>query len=374
MNRADEERQRRKLEHIQAVSTLPDQGGTGFEDVRLVPVSASECDFDEVSVDVDFLGCRMAFPMIINAMTGGTVESGQINRRLAAFAARHGLAMAVGSETTALRDRKTAPSYTVVREQNPDGVLIANVGMGTRGDVAREAVGLIDADLLQVHWNTAQELFMPEGDRKFSGLLARLEDVCQAVDVPVIAKEVGQGMSGDAAQVFLAHGARAIDIGGRGGTNFIAVEAWRRGMALDEEWAAWGIPTVTSLIEVTSAVDGRVPVVASGGIRTGHDVAKSIALGAQVVGVAGPLLRLAKSDDEAALDRWFEQVAWTLRAIMVLTGCRRLTDLRSRPAVVGGITRQWLAARGYGPRLDAMAERPWRSLAEIPVESPPTTV
>ncbi len=368
MNEADEERQRRKLEHIQAVSTLPDQGGTGLEDVHLVPVSASECDFDDVSVAVDFLGYRLAFPMIINAMTGGTIESGRINCRLAAFAARHGLAMAVGSETAALRDPGTAPSYTVVREKNPDGVIIANVGMGTGGDWAREAIELIDADLLQVHWNTAQELFMPEGDRRFSGLLARLHDVCQAVDVPVIAKEVGQGMGGDAARDFLAHGARAIDVGGLGGTNFIAVEAWRRGVTLDEEWAAWGIPTAASVVEVTAAVDGRVPVVASGGIRTGHDLAKCIALGAQTVGVAGPLLRLAMSDDEAALDRWFEHMAWTLRAIMVLMGARTLSDLRGSPAVVGGVTRQWLVARGYRARLEAMAARPRRRLAEIPFD------
>ncbi len=351
-------REQRKEDHIQAVQALPDQGGSGFEDVILLPESASEVNFDEVCIDTHLLGYHLRSPVIINAMTGGTRHAQEINRRLAAFARRNGLAMAVGSETAALDNPAAVRSYAVAREINPDGVMIANVGMGTGVPRAHKAIELIHANLLQIHWNTAQELFMAEGDRQFRGMLARLAEVCQAVAVPVIAKEVGQGMTGRMARRFVEHGARGIDIGGMGGTNFIAVEAWRRGVTVDQEWLRWGVPTAASLSEVAAEIGAQSAIIASGGIRSGHDVAKALSLGAHAVGIAGPLMRLAVADDsDEILDLWLEDIHLTLKMIMVLNGVGTISELRHRPVLIMGRTREWLQLRGYASFVEAVGQR-----------------
>ena len=354
----DTDRTRRKHEHIEAVKALADQGGTGFDDVVLLPVSAPELNLAEITLETQLLGKTLASPIIINAMTGGTEEARVINRRLAEFARRNGLAMAVGSETAALQSVRQEGSYTVVRDTNPSGVLIANVGMGADADAAQRAVDLIGADFLQIHWNVAQELFMAEGDRDFFGMLDRLREVASSVSVPVIAKEVGQGMTGVAARRFVAAGAQAIDIGGMGGTNFIAVEAWRRGRTLDREWKRWGVPTAASLGEVAADLGLEFPIIASGGLRTGHDVAKAIAMGASAVGIAGPLMRLVIGDSpDAELDTWIQNIHWTIRMILVLMGARKVAELKQRPLIITGRTAQWLDVRGYAEYLRAVARR-----------------
>ncbi|MCL6547732.1 MAG: type 2 isopentenyl-diphosphate Delta-isomerase, partial [Alicyclobacillus sp.] len=280
-NQAVEVRRRRKAEHLDAVRSLSDnpQSTTWFEHVSLIPNCAPEVAWEEVSLQTELCGLTLASPIIINAMTGGAEPAYEVNRRLAMAAKRHGLAMAVGSETAALKDPSMAYTYQVVREVYPEGVLIGNVGMGADLASARFAVDLIGAQILQVHWNAAQELFMEEGDRDFRGALARLQEVAQGVGVPVIAKEVGQGVCAEAAVRFADAGVRAVDVGGRGGTNFVAVEAWRRGLALADSWQQWGISTAAALCEVVDAVGTRVDVIASGGIRSGHDVVKAMALG-----------------------------------------------------------------------------------------------
>lgn len=352
------DRERRKHEHIQAVRALEDQGTNGFEDVALLPVSASEIDVDEISLEVNLLGHSLRSPVIVNAMTGGTEEAKVINGRLAAFAKRNGLAMAVGSQTAALKDPTVSDSYVVTREVNPDGVIIANVGMGADLATARSAISMIDGNLLQIHWNTAQELFMAEGDRHFKGMLNKLCEVTAGVSVPIIAKEIGQGMTGPAAERFVSCGVHSVDIGGVGGTNFIAVEAWRQGVKLDPEWQRWGVPTASSLGEVIDTVAPSVAVIASGGIRSGHDIGKAIAMGASAVGVAGSLMRIATGEDpDRKLDEWLESIHWTLRMIMVLMGARSLGELQERPVLVLGRTREWLGARGHEQFCASLATR-----------------
>ncbi len=353
-----EDRARRKHEHIAAVKSLPDVGGTGFADVRLLPRSAPEIDVDQVSLGTELLGRHLASPIIINAMTGGTEESGRINATLAAFAKRHGLAMAVGSETAALQSADASASYTVVREINPDGVVIANLGMGVDIERSLRAVELVGADFLQIHWNAAQEMFMAEGDRRFRGFLERLSGLQKATPVPIIAKEVGQGMTGPSARQFIDAGANAVDIGGLGGTNFIAVEAWRRHQPLEEEWLRWGVPTAASLGEVAAELQGKSPIVASGGIRTGHDVVKALVMGATAVGIAGPLLRLAaEPDGDQRLDQWLAEIHETMRMLHVLMGAATISEVGDQPAIVGGSTGDWLELRGYGEYRRKLARR-----------------
>lgn len=354
-------RQRRKVEHVHAVQALGDPTGVsnGFECVSLVPCSAPEVAWDDVSLATQLCGIRLESPIIINAMTGGADEVYDINRKLAQVARRFGLAMALGSASAGLASPEVAYTYRVVREIHQDGVVIANVGMGTRLERARQAIELVRADLLQVHFNAAQELFMAEGDRDFRGALAALEEVARGVGVPVVAKEVGQGISAEDAVRFADAGVRAIDVGGLGGTNFIAVEAWRRGAEIDDFWHRWGLPTAASLCEVKAAVGGRADVIASGGIRTALDVAKAMALGANAVGIAGPLVRLVtQPNGEEQLNRLIEELHFGLRALLVLTGCRNFSDLRGKPVVILGWLREWLEARGLKAWMDARGRAP----------------
>lgn len=341
-------RARRKQEHIEAVETLPDGAfGPWLEDILLIPQTAPEVDWDDVDIGVDWFGRRLRYPVMINAMTGGTEESLLINRRLARAARKWGMPMAVGSETAALHNPAWTATYTVVREENPDGVVLANVGMGTPSARAEAAVRLIQADALQVHFNAAQEIFMREGDRSFRGAMQALREVASGIGVPVVAKEVGQGVSAEAARRMVQAGARGIDVGGLGGTNFMAVEAWRRGQGLSPEWARWGIPTAAAVAEVADAVGGDALIVASGGVRTGHDVARAIAIGADLAAMAGPFLRLARQPDgETALDRFLADLEWDLRALLVLSGSADWAALKARPRVIVGRLAEWMRARG----------------------------
>lgn len=349
-------RERRKLEHLAGVMALGDKRGAHwFEHVSFVPDCAPELHLDEVRLDTTLCGLRLESPLIINAMTGGAREARTVNRTLAAAARRHGLAMAVGSQTAALRDAGMEDTYTVVRDVHPDGVVIGNVGMGTRAEAAERAVRLIEADILQVHFNAAQELFMAEGDRDFRGGLAALAEVARGVSVPVIAKEVGQGIAAEEALSFVEAGARGIDVGGRGGTNFMAVEAWRQGASLSPEWSEWGIPTAAALCDVVAVLQGRADVVASGGVRTGHDIAKAMSLGASAAGVAGPFLRLACGPEpDEALDHYIRTLHADLRLLLALCGCRTWEELRGRPPVIVGALREWLLARGRAAFLDGL--------------------
>jgi isopentenyl-diphosphate delta-isomerase len=359
----DHQRQRRKVEHLAAVRELGDNAYSTnwFENVSLIPNCMPELSWDEVSLSTELCGVPLNSPIIINAMTGGSAESYEINRRLAIAAKRHGLAMAVGSETSALRDPSLSYTYEVVREVNPDGIVIANAGMGVTVSDARRAVELVGAQMLQIHWNAAQELFMAEGDRDFRGAREALRAVVDEVGVPVIAKEVGQGIAAEEALCFADLGVRGIDVGGKGGTNFIAVEARRRGWELAASWQQWGLATAASLCEVVDAVGERIDVIASGGIRDGHDVAKAMALGARAVGIAGEFLRRVSGPDEeaalTALDRYLDELHWSLRTLLVLTGSRNWDELRQRPVVVTGALREWLSARGRTAFLDALASR-----------------
>lgn len=199
---------------------------------------------------------------------------------------------------------------------------------------------------------------MAEGDRRFRGFLDRLTLLQDAIPIPIIAKEVGQGMTGPAARRFIDAGANAVDIGGLGGTNFIAVEAWRRNQSVGEEWLGWGVPTAASLGEVAAELKGEAPIIASGGLRTGHDVLKALVMGATAVGVAGPLLRLTTEPDaDRRLDQWLAEMHDTMRMLQVLMGAASVTEVGHRPAIIGGTIGEWLDLRGYGEYRRELARR-----------------
>lgn len=342
-------RSQRKLEHIKYSIELEDGPvASGFEDIFLVHQSIPVCDLDQINTNTSFLGKILNQPLIINALTGGVDETVKINKALAEVAKETGIAMAVGSQSAALENTKVAESFIVVRKANPGGLILANISALVPWEAALRAVEMICADGLQLHFNIPQELIMKEGDRVFGRLLDNISEIVAKVPVPVIAKEVGFGFSRETVFSLFGCGIRNIDIGGQGGTNFIAIEQMRRNPEVISSLYQWGIPTCISLLEIIST---GLPftIVASGGIRSAMDVAKSLAAGAQVVGVAAPFLRTLLKHSQKILVN--EIINWQLelQKIMLLMGASNIFQLRSRPIVITGKTKIWLDQRGISP-------------------------
>jgi isopentenyl-diphosphate delta-isomerase len=310
-----------------------------------VHAALPECDLDAIRPETRFLGARLEAPLFIAAMTGGHPATTEVNRRLARVAEKFGLAMGVGSQRAALEDPRLAESFSVVRDEAPHAFICANLGAvqlrehGT--EWAERAVEMIGADALCVHLNFLQEAIQPEGDHNARGCLAAIARLCEDFKTPVIVKETGAGISKETASQIWGAGAAAIDLGGFGGTSWAAVEVERteeeRLRALGTAFLDWGIPTVVSLHEVA----GSGPVIATGGVRNGIDIAKALALGADLGGMALPLLKPAM-DGEEALMAAISMVLQELRAAMFLTGSGSVADLRKKRAYITGTTRQML--------------------------------
>jgi isopentenyl-diphosphate delta-isomerase len=358
---------RRKEEHLRVTASddVGSQTGPGWDDVRLLHQALPIADLASIDVSTEFLGRRLRAPLVIAAMTGGHPAASEVNAVLARAAERHGLAMGVGSQRAALVNPALAHTYAVARESAPGAFLIANVGAAQLVDQhdqlafglddLRRAVDMITADAIAFHLNYLEEAVQTEGGRVVGRLREAMVEAVAALPIPSIAKETGAGLSDTVAMELSEAGFHALDVGGLGGTSFAAVEARRaelngdmRGRRLGEVYRDWGIPTAVSVV---AAAPTGLPVIATGGVRTGLDAAKAIALGATLVGVARPLLTAALVGD-AAIDAWLEQFLEELRVAVFLTGGRRVADLRGTPRVVVGETRRWLDDLGYsGGRL-----------------------
>jgi len=306
----------------------------GWERVRLVHRALPELDLAAVDTAVTIFGHRLQAPLLISSMTGGTPEATLINRRLARAAQAAGVAMGLGSMRVALDDPTEALDFQV-REAAPDILLFANLGAvqlnyGYGLDDCRRAVELAQADALILHLNPLQEAIQPGGNTNFAGLLRQIEQVCRALPVPVIVKEVGWGISGEVARQLVDVGVAGIDVAGAGGTDWAAVEARLADEAprlrLAQVFAQWGIPTVEAVPQVRQAAPEAV-VIASGGVRNGLDVAKAIALGADAAGLAMPFLQAAARSAEAVKDE-LAQLTAELKLAMFATGCANLAALR----------------------------------------------
>lgn len=302
---------------------------------------------EEVCLHTDFLGKKLKYPLLINAITGGIKEAKDINRELAIIAAKYEIAMAVGSQSISVENPARQDSFTVVRDLNPAGVIIANMGANTGVKNALKAVQMIQADALQLHFNVPQELAMWEGDRDFSGVRVNVREIVKNSPVPIIAKEVGFGFSKESVMKLYEDGVSYFDCGGKGGTNFIAIEGKRRGMFLDE-LDNWGIPTAVSLAEIIS-LQSNLKLVASGGIRTAQDAAKALAMGADLIGLSGPLLKILLNEGKEALNNYMEKFLYQLQAAFLMTGSKDCEQIKTKPLIILNSTADWLKSRGIDP-------------------------
>jgi isopentenyl-diphosphate delta-isomerase len=329
----------RKSEHVRIVldEDVAAKGVyTGFAAYRLPHDALPELDLAEIDTTTIFLGKPMRAPLLVSSMTGGAHDVARINMALAEAAETLGLAMGVGSQRSAIRDEQVAYTYQV-RRVAPSIPLLANLGAvqlnyGYGVDECRRAVEMIEADALILHLNPLQEAVQPEGNTNFKGLLTRIEQVCAHVGVPVIAKEVGNGIGASAARRLVEAGVWAIDVAGAGGTSWSEVERFRHatesGARVAGAFAGWGLPTTEAIRMVRSALPA-VPLIGSGGIRSGVDIAKAIALGADLCGTARPALSPAVEERGAvAVIEGLQAYLNELRVAMFCSGCGDLAALR----------------------------------------------
>jgi isopentenyl-diphosphate delta-isomerase len=310
---------------------------TGLERHRFQHQALPEIDLDAIDLSTTFLGKRLRYPFLISSMTGGTGEALHINLKLARAAQACGIGMGVGSQRAAIEDRATAETFQV-RPAAPDILLLANLGAVQLNysytvDHCRLAVDMLQADALILHLNPLQEALQPEGNTNFRGLLNKIGAVCQALDVPVVVKEIGAGLSGQVVRQLADAGVAAVDVAGAGGTSWSRVEMYRAHTDRDRRVAAqfidWGIPTAEAIQQARRAAPD-LPMVASGGINTGLEAAKAIALGADVVAMARPFLTAATVSAEA-VEKVTEELAHTLRIAMFCIGAPNLATLKNTP-------------------------------------------
>lgn len=337
----------RKLDHIIYSLILEKKNDKNyFDDIFFVHNCLPETDLDEIDLSTNLNSLHLKTPIIINAMTGGSGESERINSALTRIAREENLAIAVGSQKIALNNSKYERSFKIVRKENPDGLIFANLGAEASVEDALKAIDMIEADAIQIHLNVPQEVAMREGRKKFRGMLKNIENILKIVEVPVIVKEVGFGIAKEEATKLANLGVSIIDVGGKGGTNFLAIENRRNKEEPLYNLEEWGIPTPASLIEVVNTLGNRVDVVASGGIRTGLDAAKSLALGAKAVGFAGGFLYILLTQGPNALKNHIKKTKQEIASVMLMTGAKNIRELNKRPLVVSGAIREWIEARG----------------------------
>lgn len=327
---------------------------TYLEYVRLVHNALPELDYDDIDTSTIFLRKRFSAPIIIDSMTGGADEATIINSRLGELAEKYGFGMGVGSQRAGLKSEELAATYSIARRNAPNAFLIANIGgaqlaKGLTVDEAKRIVKMISANALVVHLNPLQELVQPEGEPRYKGVLAKISELAKTIDVPLIVKEVGAGISKEVAIKLEMANVSAINIAGAGGTSWAGVEKLRAEFAKDdlkkrlgEVFWDWGIPTAASLIEVRRAV--KLPLIASGGLRDGLEVAKCIVLGADMAAMAYPFLRTAAQSSES-LFAFADTILAELKSTMFLVGAKNIDALASSRYILTGMLAHEISSR-----------------------------
>ncbi|BDZ71717.1 type 2 isopentenyl-diphosphate Delta-isomerase [Methanobacterium petrolearium] len=342
----------RKLEHLLLCthSDVEYHKKTGFNDVELVHKAIPEVNQEEIDLSTSLFGKKMDAPIIITAITGGHPASTDVNRKLARSAQKLNIGMGLGSQRAAVENPQLESTYTVARKEAPDALLIGNIG-APQMEQAPQAAEMMELDAMAVHLNTLQEAIQPEGDLNTIGYIKKLQKAVKSIDLPVMVKETGAGISGNDAQILEKSGVAAIDVAGAGGTSWAAVEKYRSpDKDMGDVYWDWGIPTAASTVEVSQSVN--IPIIASGGIRNGLDAVKSLALGADAIGMALPVLKASYLGKKALL-KFFEKFLAEMKVAMFLVGANNLEDLTKADLVITGKTREWLTERGYETKIYA---------------------
>jgi isopentenyl-diphosphate delta-isomerase len=349
----------RKADHIELCAT----GDVGFrqkttllECVEFVHDALPELALDEIDTSVTLLGKKLRAPILVAAMTGGTARSRDINRELASIAEERGYGFGVGSQRPMLRDEKD-DTYAV-RDVAPTTLILGNIGAVQARELSTDAVqnlaGRVGADAMCVHLNPAMEIVQPGGDRYFAGALGAIERLVEELEIPVIAKETGCGIGPRTARRLARVGVRHIDVSGAGGTSWVAVETERAAdgaRALGEALRDWGVPTAASVMIAKRIKPRFSTIIATGGVSTGVEAAKALALGAHAVGIARPVLQALLSGGRKAALNFLTQVEAEIRAVMLLVGAGSVRSLRKTPVLLRGELPLW-AALARSPRKD----------------------
>lgn len=349
-----EETANRKLEHIRIVleRDVESSEGTLLEYVRLPHNSLPELNMDEVDTSVELFGKRLNAPIMITGMTGGHPEVAWINSAIAKVAEKYGIAMGVGSQRAALEDPKLESTFRVARENAPNAVIVANIGgaqlsKGLEVGKIEKIVDMIKADALAIHLNPAQEAFQPEGEPIYKNVIKEIKRIIDVLSVPIIVKETGAGLNGVVARELWELGVRCFDVSGLGGTSWIKVETLRKDFRRNPNGFPdlWGNPTAVSIIDLRTSVP-EACIIASGGIRSGLDIAKSIAIGADLGGFALPALKALSLRGEEGLKRLIDDTIWQLKVAMFLTGSRNINMLKMVRPIIWGRLLEELSSLG----------------------------
>ncbi|MDI6848054.1 MAG: type 2 isopentenyl-diphosphate Delta-isomerase [Candidatus Bathyarchaeia archaeon] len=353
------ETRKRKADHIRISLNQNVQARTtttGFEDIHFIHKALPEIDKHKIDLSTTVFNHKFAAPLIVGAITGGAPESTKINATIAEAVEELGLGMGVGSQRAAIEDKQLEKTFAIARKKAPTAFIIANVGgvqlvNGYSLKEVKKAAEMIDADAIAIHLNSLQEAVQPEGQTNFQGILEKIGKIAKELNKPVIAKETGAGIAAEEAKKLETVGVKGIDVSGAGGTSFAAVEFYRakgRGNSfqrrLGDVFWDWGIPTAISIVEVSQTVN--IPVIASGGIRDGVDMAKALAQGASLTSLSQPVLRAAVKGVKETKDT-LSLLIEELRNSMFLVGAGSVQTLRETPLVITGKTAEWLRMRGF---------------------------
>ncbi|OZV11157.1 type 2 isopentenyl-diphosphate Delta-isomerase [Tissierella sp. P1] len=323
-------RKKRKREHVENYLRTTYKGDTLLEDVFLQHNALPDLSFEDIDTKTVFLGKTVDYPIIINAMTGGSDFSWEINRDLSLIAKEFKIPMAVGSQTIALcEEEECRDSFEIVRQTiGDDGIVIANLNAQASLEDVKRALDMIRGDAIQLHLNPAQEVVMLEGDRDFRGILRNIETIVKGIGKPVIVKEVGFGISKEVAEKLYNVGVRNIDVSGYGGTNFIEIENIRYNNIDFSDLYSWGIPTALALIKCRE-LSQELNLIASGGIRTGMDIIKSLVVGGDMAGISGEILSYLLHGGYENARNYLEATIHKMKIVMLLLGKRNMEELKA---------------------------------------------
>lgn len=335
-------RERRKDEHVAlGVKQNEQLAPSSLEDIQLIGTSIPRYNVKDIDLTTTIVGTNVPFPFYINAMTGGSRHTKKINAELAEIAREVAIPMAVGSQSAALKNSSLIDTYKIVREINPNGMILANISPEVALQEGLRAIEMLEADALQIHINPAQELVMQEGDRSFSHWLTRIEEYVKLSPVPVVVKEVGFGMTRETVATLASVGVQSVDLAGKGGTNFAQIENDRRRDQAYDFLLDWGISTGQALIDMQHQDAPKIAYLASGGIRNPLDIVKALALGADSVGMAGQIIYSLKKEGLTKtiekLELWKEQLC----GLFVLADAKNITELKTTPLIISGELAKW---------------------------------